>query len=102
VTLRLALSEKARVVARVSRRARGVRKGRRCVAPRRRLRHHERCVRLVPVITLRRTVDAGRVKLSIPARVHHRRLRKGRYVITVRATDEAGNASRARASFRVR
>jgi hypothetical protein len=101
-TIRFSLSEDARVRFTVVRRAAGRRSGARCVAPTRRTARARRCVRVVAVrgsatVTGRRGANrirfSGRLSRSIA-------LRPGRYVLSARATDAAGNRSPVRsASF---
>ena len=57
--LRFALSEPARVVAVITRKATGVRRGKRCVAPPRRKTKARKCTRQVAVATVRATFKPG-------------------------------------------
>jgi hypothetical protein len=79
--LRLTLSEPARLRIRVLQNRRGVRRGSRCVAP---TRPGRRCVRRVLVRSFTRSAQAGTNTLTLP------RLRRGRYIVEVRATDAGG------------
>ena len=103
--VRYRLSEDARVVftierARPGRRPRG---SRRCVKPSRaKGRRARRCTRFVRAGRLRRRSDAGRSRFRFTGRVGRRALRPGRYRLTARAIDYAGNRSRpARRAFRI-
>jgi hypothetical protein len=87
----------------VARKLAGRRKGKRCVAPTRKLRRAKRCSRFKTRHTLRRAKDvAGLNRIAYSGRVGRTKLRPGTYRATLTATDAAGNRSRARTvSFRV-
>ncbi len=79
--LRLTLSKPARVTIRLLQERRGVRRGSRCIAS---TRAGRRCVRRVLVRSFTRQVQAGTNTLTVP------RVRRGRYIVEVRATDTDG------------
>jgi hypothetical protein len=79
--LRLTLSEPARVTVRLLRERAGIRRGGRCVAP---AGFGRRCVRRVLVRSFTRQARAGANTLTLP------RVRRGRYVVEVRAADSGG------------
>ena len=94
------LSEAAKVVATVTRSAKGVRKGKRCVAPPKHARKKaKRCARQVTVATLRGTFKAGSGKLTLPAKVRRTR---GTYKIGLAVTDSAGNTTTTTLTYRVK
>ncbi len=82
--LRLTLSKPARVTIRLLQDRPGVRRGGRCVAPSRPGRY---CIRRVHVRSLTRQAQAGTNTLTLP------RVRRGRYIVEVRATDAGGLSS---------
>jgi hypothetical protein len=79
--VRVTLSEPARVTVRLLQERRGVRRGSRCVAP---TRPGRRCVRRVRVRSFTRSAQAGANTFTLP------RVRRGRYIVEVRATDSGG------------
>ena len=100
VTFRL--SEAATVIVRLERRGTGRKVGRRCRKQTRRNRSRRSCVRYTRVGSKRLKGKQGANNLTVGKRFG-RRLRRGRYRLSVTATDEAGNASRAaRKGLRVR
>ena len=100
---RFRLSERAKVTITIARPRPGRRVGTRCVRLTPRLRKRRACTRYVTVAKLtRRHGRAGRNLVSFSGRVGKRALRPGRYRATLRATDAAGNRSKARqVTFRV-
>ena len=88
-TLRFRLSEPAAVKVVLTRSARGVRRGTRCVAL---LRKGRRCTRQAPAGTTTRSMKAGAGVLALSAAG----LRRGSYTATLVATDAARNRSAAR------
>jgi hypothetical protein len=93
-TFRWTLSERATVTLRFYRARPGRRSGRRCVPLTRRVRRARRCTRYPLRGTLvRRDVQAGRRFLRFTGRIGVRRLPPGRYRVTLRARDGAGNVS---------
>ena len=101
-TLRFSLSEAARVVFLVERKAPGRRVGKRCRRPAAGNRGRRACVRLVRAGSFAKRGRSGANRTRFTGRVAGRRLRPGRYRVTLRATDAALNRSRARRlSFRV-
>src|SRR5262249_32017191 len=91
--LKLELSERATVTIRFERKLAGRRKAGRCVQPSR-APHGRRCARLSLFGTQTRNGVAGRDRLTIGGRIGRRTLPAGRYRITVRAKDDAGNVSK--------
>jgi len=93
-TFRFTLDRPASMRIAFAREARGLRSGRRCVKPSRRLRGHRRCIRLVrvrPALTCVAHVGANRVPFS--GRLGRRALAPGRYraVLTATANGRAGS-----------
>jgi virginiamycin B lyase len=72
--------------------------GRRCLAPTRARRNRRRCTRLITVRpSLAYTTSAARHRLKFQGRLSRRkRLKPGRYQLSVQSTDAARNKSRAR------
>lgn len=103
--IRFTASEAAHVTLTFERRARGLRSGRRCVAPTRALRRAKAraCTRLVASGTLvRRNGRAGANVVAFSGRIGRDALRPGRHRVTASATDAAGNrGAAAPAAFRV-
>ena len=95
-TLRLNLSEPARVRFVVLRKSRGRKVGRRCVKPTRRNRARKRCTRLIRKGTFVRSAPAGRSKVAWSGRIRRTALKRGGYVLRATPTDAAGNAGKAR------
>ena len=89
-TLRFTSSEAGTVRVVVSRKAVGKRSRGRCVKPTKKLRKAKGCTRLVRVRTLSAAVIAGKNSVRIPTG----KLAAGRYTVTVRVTDAAGNESK--------
>ena len=102
-TFRFRLSENATVRIVIARRLAGRRKGKRCVAPTRKLQRAKRCSRFKTAHTLRRSkAVSGLNRVAYSGRVGKTKLRPGTHRATLVATDAAGNGSRARRiSFRV-
>ena len=92
-TLKLTLSEAATVTIRFERQLAGRRKAGRCVKPSR-APHGRRCSRFSVAGTQTRRGVAGRDRLTIAGKIGRRTLPVGRYRITVRARDAAGNVSK--------
>ena len=90
-TLRLRLSEPARVRFDLLKKSRGRRVGRRCVKPTRANRKRKRCTRLTRKGTFRRSAPAGRSRVAFSGRIGRRALKRGRYVLRATPTDAAGN-----------
>ena len=94
-TLRLRLSEPARVRFDVLKKSLGRRLGRRCVKPTRANRKRKRCTRLTRKGTFRRSAPAGRSKVAFSGRIGRRALKRGRYLLRATPTDAAGNTGKA-------
>jgi hypothetical protein len=90
-TLRLFLSEAARVRFDVLKKSTGRRVGKRCVKPTRRNRGRKRCTRLTRKGTFRRAAPAARSKVAFSGRIRRRALKRGRYALRATPTDAAGN-----------
>jgi hypothetical protein len=95
-TLRLSLSEPARVRFVVRLKSRGRKVGRKCVKPTRKNRTRKRCTRLIRRGTFARSAPAGRSKVAWSGRIRRKALKRGRYVLRATPTDAAGNAGKAR------
>lgn len=91
-TIRFRLSGDARAVRlTVQRRLAGRRAGKRCVAPKPRLRSRKRCVRFVKRGTLvRRDLKAGARRIAFSGRIGRRALKPGRYRLTAVAVPADG------------
>jgi PKD repeat protein len=102
-SIHFTLSEAAKVVATLERRATGVRSGKHCVAKSRKHRQGKACTRYVRAGTLtRRSEPAGADAIAFTGRLGRHRLASGRYRMRLRATDAAGNRSHEKtASFRI-
>jgi hypothetical protein len=103
---RFRLSEAGGVAFTIERRTRGRRVGKRCRAVSKRNRAHRPCVRWAAIRRFIRAGVAGRNSAAFSGRIRRgrgvRALGTGRYRATVRATDAAGNCSKAaRVGFRV-
>jgi DNA-binding beta-propeller fold protein YncE len=95
--LRFTLSERADVSISIQRRLPGRRVGSRCRKPTRKLRGRRHCIRYGSARVLtRRDRDAGRNSISFSGRIGRKALARGSYRVTVVATDDAGNRSKAR------
>ncbi|HKP21671.1 MAG TPA: hypothetical protein VJT68_09150, partial [Thermoleophilaceae bacterium] len=95
-TLRLRLSEAARVRFDLLKKSSGRRAGRRCVKPTRRNRTRKRCTRLTRTGTFRRSAPAGSSKVAFSGRIRRKALKPGRYALRATPTDAAGNSGSAR------
>jgi len=91
-TLRLTLSEAARVSFTVLRKLPGRKVGKRCRKPTRRNRGRRRCTRLVRSARFVRSAPQGRSKVPWSGRIRRRALKPGRYLLRATPTDPAGNA----------
>jgi hypothetical protein len=90
-TLRLSMSEPARVRFVVLRKSKGRRVGRRCVRLTPRNRNRRRCTRLVRKGAFVRSAPQGRSKVAWSGRIRRRALTPGGYVLRATPTDAAGN-----------
>ncbi len=95
-TLRLRLSEPARVQFELLITSKGRRAGKKCVKPTRANRNHKRCIRLTRKGTFRRSAPSGRSRVPFSGRIGRRALKRGRYVLRATPTDAAGNTGKAR------
>jgi hypothetical protein len=101
-TIRYTLSEAAKVTVVISRKAAGRRKGRRCVAPTRKLLRAKRCTRYRGEGALTRTGARGPGSIAFSGRIGRRALKIGTHRMTLSAKDAAGNRSkRLVATFRI-
>jgi len=94
-TLRLRLSEPARVRFDLLVKSKGRKVGKKCVKPKRANRKRRRCVRLTRKGTFRRSAPAGRSKVAFSGRIRRKALKRGRYVLRATPTDVAGNIGKA-------
>jgi hypothetical protein len=94
-TLRLRLSEPARVRFDLLVKSKGRKVGKKCVKPKRANRKRKRCVRLIRKGTFRRSAPAGRSKVAFSGRIGRRALKRGRYLLRATPTDAAGNTGKA-------
>jgi len=88
------LSKDATVRIVIAQASSGRRRGKRCVAPTRKLRKAPRCVRLSTRGTLTRTSHQGKNRVAFSGRIGSRKLAPGRYQATITATDAAKNTSK--------
>ena len=98
-TIRLTLSEDARVTLRIDRGFTGRRRGRSCVRPTRTQRRARRCVRYATVAEARLSAHRGTTRLRFSGRVGRRLLAPGRSRVVVEARDRAGNRARPRTAY---
>jgi hypothetical protein len=96
--LTFGLSEAGKVVVTITRKEKGVRKGRRCVASPRHKTNARRCTRVIAVSTLHETITGQSGRLTLPAKM---RQTAGTYTITLTVRDAAGNVSSAHLTYRV-
>jgi len=94
-TFRYTLSEAATVKIALAERRAGRRRGERCVAPTRRLRHDRKCTRILVKGTLTRVSHQGANSVAFSGRIGSRALTPGSYQATLTATDPAKNTSQA-------
>jgi hypothetical protein len=106
-TIRYTLSEAATVRLRIDRALAGRRVTRKrkrvCAKPTRKNRKRRKCTRYKRAgRTLVRTSKAGKNRVKFTGRIARKALKRGRYRLTIVATDAAGNASKARRlNFRI-
>ncbi len=105
-TIRYTLSEAAKVTLRFERKLKGrrVKKGKKrvCAKPTRKNRKKRKCTRYKGAGTLTRTSKQGKNSVKFTGRIGKKALKRGSYRLVVRATDAAGNKSKARTlSFKV-
>jgi hypothetical protein len=105
-TIRYTLSEAAKVTLRFERKLKGrrVKKGKKtvCAKPTRKNRKKRKCTRYKGAGTLTRASKQGKNSVKFTGRIGKKALKRGSYRLVVRATDAAGNKSKARSlSFRV-
>jgi hypothetical protein len=84
--------------------AHGLRSGKKCVAPTRKLRKHhaKRCTRTVTHGTLKRSHEAqGTDKLAFTGRIGHKALKPGKYKATLTATNTAGTSKAVTLKFKI-
>jgi hypothetical protein len=91
---RYTLSEAATVTIGFARRSAGRRSGKRCVKPRRSLRHAKRCGRRVRAGKLTRKAPTGASVVAFSGRIGRKALPPGRYTAALTARDAAGNSSK--------
>jgi hypothetical protein len=93
--LDVVVSEASTATFRVERRAKGRKKGKKCVAPTRKNRRAKRCTRYVRLKgSLGHALAAGNNSLRFRGRLGGRKLRPARYRLVMVATDVAGNRSK--------
>jgi hypothetical protein len=72
----------------------GRRKGKRCVAPTKKLRHAKHCTRTITLGSFTRSATAGANSVPFSGRVNGRKLKPGTYKLTAVPTDLSGNHGR--------
>ncbi len=92
-TFRYTLSEAGTVRITISQLLAGRRKGKRCVAPTRKLRKAKKCTRVLNRGTLTRTSHQGLNSVAFSGRIGTKTLSPGGYRATLVATDSANNSS---------
>ena len=92
--IRFSLSEASSVKFAVTQKRPGRRKGKRCVAPTRKLRHARKCTRTVTLGTFTRNLPAGTARVPFSGRLKGRKLKPGSYMLTLTPTDPPGNHGR--------
>lgn len=101
-TFRYTLSEAARVLFKIQRKAPGRRVGRKCRPPSRSNRRNKKCTRLVTVATFAKDSAAGANTKKFSGKIGKKTLKPGRYQASLTARDAAGNVSAVKTlSFRV-
>jgi CSLREA domain-containing protein len=105
-TFRFSLSEAAKVTFTIERRSKGRKVGKRCRKPTRGNRKRKRCTRYVKMRSFSRAGKAGKNRVAFSGRVKKgrrvRKLARGRYRASLRATDSGGGKSKLRrVSFRI-
>jgi hypothetical protein len=101
-TLKLNLSEAAKVRFAVLLKTSGRKVGKACRKPTRKNRRRKRCTRLVAKGSFTRSARKGRSKVTFSGRIGKRALKRGRYVMRATPTDAAGNrGSRRSLSFTI-
>jgi putative cell wall-binding protein len=93
-TFRYTLSEAATARIVITQNRAGRRKGRRCVAPTRKLRRARKCTRTFFKGTLTRVSHVGRNSVGFSGRIGAKALTPGTYRATLTATDAANNTSK--------
>jgi streptogramin lyase len=101
-TISYSLSEAARVSLRIERALSGRKSGKRCVKPKRSLRHKKKCTRYKRSGTLTRSGKKGKNRHHFSGRIGKKALKVGRYRLSILATDAAGNKAKPkRKAFRI-
>jgi hypothetical protein len=102
-TFRFTLNEPAKVTLVFRRLVSGRKAGRRCVAVTPRNKSRRKCTRKLAAGRLSHSYQAGSHKLRFQGRLsRHRKLKLGRYTVTLTATNASGQRSAAkRMSFRI-
>jgi streptogramin lyase len=101
-TISYSLSEAARVSLRIERALSGRKSGKRCLKPKRSLRHKKKCTRYKRSGTLVRSGKKGKNRHHFSGRIGKKALKVGRYRLSILATDAAGNkAKQKRKAFRI-
>jgi len=95
-TVRYRLSEEARVAFRFERKTLGRRVGGRCRRTTDRNRSRRPCSRYRPAGSFTRESRVGKNRKRFSGRIRRKKLRPGRYRVTLRARDASGNRSRRR------
>jgi hypothetical protein len=90
-TIRFSLSEAASVKFTVTQRLPGRRKGKRCVAPTKKLRHAKHCTRTITLGGFTRSGNAGPSSIPFNGRINGRKLKPGSYTLTASPTDLSGH-----------
>jgi hypothetical protein len=80
----------------IAQRRPGRRRGKKCVAPSKKLAGAKKCTRVTRRGTLTRVSHAGANKVAFSGRIGSKALRPGRYQATLTATDAVGNSSKPR------
>ena len=93
-TFTYTLSEPATVTIAIAQRQSGRRRGRKCIAPSKKLGKARKCTRIVKKGALKRTSRQGANRVAFTGRIASRALKPGSYQATLTATDAAKNASK--------
>ncbi len=88
------LSKAATVRIVIAQASSGRRRGKRCVAPTRKLGKARKCTRIITKGTLTRTSHQGKNRVAFSGRIGSKALKPGRYQATITATDPAKNTSK--------
>jgi len=85
----------------IARRRAGRRKGKKCVAPTKKLANAKKCIRTFERGKLTRSSHRGVNRVAFSGRIGSKALKPGRYQATLTATDAEKNSSKAKKIFTI-